>query len=446
VFASAYASVTALLKRKKEKTTPKMQTASLPFQLPFSGGDGEGQNKSPRNTLHLPFLPFVGGSSRRNSAESLGVGDLRPSTMAAAQVQNVSLELQLKQAALENTLSDAMVELVHTQEQLARANSSLDAANKHIEEHAARETMMAVTLDTLEELFDKLQHEMEERLDVEELVGFRSYSQKRDKELQARLHLLQDLNDQKDVVLQEQAAEIAWLKNQVAERTSDLEVAVEDLKISATREWKKHRSVCMEIGGIYIDFNHREDVGLTMDRSHKYGSEELGMVGIGLKLGNVFPFEVLAVHPDSRTTDGLPAVLHEGDRIVAIDDVNCENLTKADINGLIIGPAESSVSLKILRGKSMLPCCLACLLVVRTVPCFADARAGLRTGHCKRTQNHSDEAIASGSESNAARSSPCKPYCVDLRQIRGEARVRISFAALWHGVGWGSRGVGSPFE
>ena len=101
-----------------------------------------------------------------------------------------------------------------------------------------------------------------------------------------------------------------------------------------------------------IDFNHREDVGLTMDRSRKYGPDELGMVGVGLKLGNVFPFEVLSVHPDSRTTDGLPAILHEGDKIVAIDDVNCENLTKADVNALVIGPAESSVNLKILRGKS----------------------------------------------------------------------------------------------
>lgn len=336
-----------------------MQTASLPFQLPFTSGDSTGQGKSPRNTLHLPFsLPFVGGS-KRDSAESADgkatdLGPTRHSTSAidAAHVQNMSLELQLKQAALENTLSDTMVENVHTQEKLAQANNNLQEATAHIEEHSARETMMAVTMDSLEEVLCRLQHEMEERLDVEELVGFRSYSQKRDKEMQSRLHLLQDMNDQKDVIIQEQASEIAWLKNEVAQRTSDLEVALDDLKTSATREWKKHRSVCMEIGGMYIDFNHREDVGLTMDRSSKFGPDELGMVGVGLKLGNIFPFEILAVHPDSRTTDGLPAILHEGDKIVAIDEVNCENLTRADVNALIIGPAESSVNLKLLRGKS----------------------------------------------------------------------------------------------
>ena len=192
--------------------------------------------------------------------------------------------------------------------------------------------------------------EIVKRLDVEELVGYRSYAQKREKEVKSRLDMLQDDNDRKDVLIKDQAAEIARLKGELQVRSNDLELAIEDLKTCTNREWKKHRSVCMEIGGVYIDFNHQEEVGLTMDRSSKYGPEALGMTGVGLKIGNVYPFEILSVHPDARTSDGLPAILHEGDKVVAIEEVSLEHLNKADVNGLIVGPVDTEVYIKIIRG------------------------------------------------------------------------------------------------
>jgi len=268
----------------------------------------------------------------------------------AAHAQNVSVELQVKQAALESTLSDTMVDMTHLQAQLALVNSKLATAYEHIEMHVLRENMLMNMLGSVEEMMGTTQHEMAEKLDVQELVGYRSYAQKREKEVKSHLDLLQNENDRKDVILKDQASHIAWLNNVVKQRSDDLELAIEDLKKCTNREWKKHRSVCMEIGGVYIDLNHKEEVGLTMDRSSKYGPSALGMTGIGLKIRNLYPFEIVGVHPDARTSDGLPAILHENDKIVAVDTVSLENLTKADVNGLIIGPCDTHVYLKIIRG------------------------------------------------------------------------------------------------
>jgi len=230
-----------------------------------------------------------------------------------------------------------MVDMAHLQAQLALVNSKLGTAYEHIEMHVLRENMLMNMLGSVEEMMGTTQHEMAEKLDVQELVGYRSYAQKREKEVKSRLDLLQNENDRKDVILKDQASHIAWLNNVVKQRSDDLELAIEDLKTCTNREWKKHRSVCMEISGVYIDLNHKEEVGLTMDRSSKYGPSALGMIGIGLKIGNVYPFEIVGVHPDARTSDGLPAILHENDKIVAVETVSLENLTKADVNGLIIG-------------------------------------------------------------------------------------------------------------
>jgi hypothetical protein len=351
-----------------------MQAPSLPFNLGFGGDNkrnssGETNKKSPRGRGLLPFdMTFLGGGGgepkRHSLVEAEQNGEVAAqtdaenhksyrfaaSTIDATHAQNVSVQLQIKQSALENTLSDTMVEKVHLQEQLQLCNDKLQEANAHIEEHVARENVMLATIEGLEDLVRQVQHEMEERLDVEELVGYRSYAQKREKEVKSRLDSLQDLTDRQDVIIKDQASEIAWLKNELDLRTADLEVALNDLRTSANREWTKHRHVCMEIGGVYIDFNHKDQVGLSMDRSAKYGPEELGMTGVGLKLGSVYPFDVQAVHPGSRTADGLPAIFHEGDKLVAVENVSCENLTKADLNGLIIGPLDTTVNLKIIRG------------------------------------------------------------------------------------------------
>ena len=269
-----------------------------------------------------------------------------------ASAQRATIELQVKNAVLENTLSDTMVEMVNLREQMALLQDKLQTAHSHIDDHVNREQMLSSTIEACEVVMGKMQEELEERLDMEELLGFRSYVQQREKEVKSRLKILQDENDRKDVIIKEQASEIALLKNVLELRTADLESALDDLKTSAHREWKKHRAMCMEIGGVYIDFNHREDVGLVMDRSAKHGADELGFLGIGIKLTNVFPFEVIGVHPDSRTHDGLPAIFHEGDQLIAVEDLNLENLTRDDINGLLIGPADTSVHIKLLRYES----------------------------------------------------------------------------------------------
>ena len=348
-------------------------TFSLPTAWPLGGGEKRnsgGSGKSMASILPFP-LPFM--DDRKSSGSAEGVTKIEDDAVKngqaskqdeintvfnysrrvdAAHAQTVSVELQLKQAALENVLSDTMVASVHLQEQLAHVQQQLISAYEHIDNHVAREQIMATTLESLEDLVCKMQKEMQERLDVEELVGYRSYTQKREKEVNCRLQELQDENDKKDVIIREQASQIACLTSELELCTANLDVAVDDLKTSTFREWKKHRAVCMEIGGIYIDLNHKDDVGLTMDRSTKFGAAELGMVGIGLQLSNVFPFEVLAVHPDSRTSDGLPAIFHECDQVVAIEDVNIEALTRADVNGLLLGPQGTSSRLKVLRYQS----------------------------------------------------------------------------------------------
>ena len=323
--------------------------------------------------LDLLDLPLLGGRSARNSGD--GGAPAEPQGAHAATnghpdglcamratryttgsedaiAQRATIELQLKNAALENTLSDTMVEIVNLREQMALLQDKLQTAHSHIDDHVNREQMLSSTVEACEVVICKMQQELEERLDMEELLCFRSYAQQREKEVKSRLKILQDENDRKDVIIKEQASEIALLKNVLELRTADLEVALDDLKTSAHKEWKKHRAICMEIGGVYIDFNHRQDVGLVMDRSAKYGAEELGFWGIGIKLTNVFPFEVIDVHPDSRTHDGLPAIFHEGDQLVAVEDMNLENLTRDDINGLLIGPADTCVHIKLLRYES----------------------------------------------------------------------------------------------
>jgi len=237
----------------------------LNFVNPFAGPN------TPRDSA---------GGEAEQSAAKLPVRRFSQSEQIhASHAQNISVELQIKQACLESTLSDTMVEMVHVKDELARVNSKLETAHEHIETHVARENMMENMLASVEELMGKMQYEMEERLDVEELVGYRSYAQKREKEVKSRLDMLQDDNDRKDVLIKDQPAEIARLKGELQVRSNDLELAIEDLKTCTNREWKKHRSVCMEIGGVYIDFNHQEEVGLTMDRSSTYGPDALGMTG-----------------------------------------------------------------------------------------------------------------------------------------------------------------------
>ena len=353
-----------------------MQAGVLALGLPWGvGGDGCTGLTSPRDGGLLPLtipgttlviadqaapaapaaLPGssnrAAGASREDGSTSTHKRYERPPSEDAIQKEAMSVELQMKQRALESTLSDSMVQAVHLQDQLALANRKVQAANDTIEAHVARESMILSSVDRLEEIVSEVQHHFDERLDIEELVGYRTYAQAREKEVMARLHELEDLNARQSVVIKDQASEIAWLRNELGLRTADLEVAIEDLKESANREWKKHRSLCMEIGGVYIDFNHSEGMGLTMNKSAKYGPDEMGFTGVGLKLGNVFPFQVLGVHPNSRTKDGLPAVFHEGDKVVAIDNVNLESLTKGDIDGLIMGPVGSYVKVEIARGR-----------------------------------------------------------------------------------------------
>ena len=343
----------ALDTKRNSASKTTCTTITLPFKIPFLATDGsDTEGKSVVGAENQDKVLRASSAHALANGEHIAPGGHYDPTLniAAANAQMITQQMQLKQQALENVLSDQIVEMVHLREQLAKEKEKLLVAHEHIEHLALREAVMEQALQTIESCLVQVQLEFEEKLDIQELVSYRSYAQKCQKEVKSTLSELADFNHQQDVIIKQQASEIAWLKNELELQKADLEVALEDLKSASGREWKKHRAVCMEIGGVYIDFNHREHVGITMDRSSKYGPKTFGMLGVGLKLGNIFPFEVLAVHPDSRTTDGLPALFQEGDKIVAINEINCEFLTRSDINGLILGPAETSVSIKILRG------------------------------------------------------------------------------------------------
>ena len=407
-----------------EKPGPESQapaTAIFPLDLLGGGGarnSGDGAPPAESQGAHAAANGHADGgaalSARRYTTP------LRGDATSTA-----TMELQVRQTALENTLSDSLVEIVHLQEQIAVLQNKLQVAHSHIEEHVTREQMMTTTIEAFEGMMAKMQKELEERLDVEELVGYRSYAQKREKEVKSRLDMLQDENDRKDVIIKEQAVQIAWLKNELELRTADLDVAIDDLKTSAHREWKKHRSVCMEIAGVYIDFNHQEDVGLVMDRSAKYGPDELGMVGVGLKLTNVAPFEVLGVHPDARTHDGLPVIFHEGDVVVAVEDVNLDGLNRADISGLLIGPPGTTVHIKVLRYESG----LGSSKTSNHADCQCRASTSLRKRACAFDQPRSAGGRAperrSGDPPRSA-GGPCRCTMCKLGVVKGVVVLRTT--------------------
>ena len=163
-----------------------MQAPSISL-IPFGGGDAKRKStdsagsKSPRNSGILPFsLPFVIGSTEQPSSargevagqDATGTdgtdGTAKPQRPQSLRYfregkthsESVSVEFQLKQTQLENTLSDTMVEMVHLQEQLAKVHNKLQASNEHIEEHVIRENVLGASVESLEQVLEAVSQNM----------------------------------------------------------------------------------------------------------------------------------------------------------------------------------------------------------------------------------------------------------------------------------------------
>eukprot|EP00960_Hanusia_phi_P050201 760065-Hanusia_phi.AAC.1 len=265
------------------------------------------------------------------------------------------MEMSMTNKVLQHTLAERTAEIERLKKQGVEMSGRFSRATKYVEESTVIHSVLELALDTIVKLLSDVMDHVLRQQGAEMLLSSTGLKCREDALKASLMSVEKQREDQaKRIVVFEE--EIQRLKKEIEDRDAEYQNLVRNFKLLEEMDRRWHVKVCLEKGGLFKEeeCNHYmkwlAPFSQPVDLNHQPIPDELvDVCGVGLKLSNTAPFEILGCHPDTRQANGLPFIPWQGDVLLAVDGVSVERLTKEDVAGLICGPRGSVVVVKVLR-------------------------------------------------------------------------------------------------
>ena len=265
------------------------------------------------------------------------------------------MEMSLRNKILQQTLAEKTAEIERLKLNCTQLAGKYSRATKFVEECEVIHSVLELALETMVKLLSSVLDRVQRQQGAEKLLSSTGLKCREDA-LKASLMSLEQQREEQEKRIALFEEEIQRLKKEVEDRDAEYQNLAKHFKTLGEMDRRWHVKVCMDKGGLFREeecnnyMKWLAPFAPPVDLNHEPIADELvDVYGVGLKLSNTAPFEILGSHPDAREANGLPFIPWKGDVLLAVDGVSVERLTKEDVAGLICGPKNSIVVLQVLR-------------------------------------------------------------------------------------------------